>query len=64
MQLADESYTIILAFSIAIIILSIIICICFRHQDAIFRLCKKNKVAPEAVYTEKPSELTLEIKPV
>ncbi len=54
MQLADESYTIILAFSIAIIILSIIICICFRHQDAIFRLCRKNKVAPE----------TVELKPV
>ena len=64
MLLSDESYTIILAFCITIILLSIIILVCFRNQDAVFKLCRKNQVAPETVYLEKPPELKLEIKPV
>ena len=55
MQLSDESYTIILIFAIAIIIMSIIIMICLRF-------CKRTQVAPETVYLEKPPELKLEIK--
>lgn len=62
MQIADESYTIILIFAIAIIIMSIIIMICFRYHENIIRYCKRNQVAPETVYLEKPPELKLEIK--
>ena len=54
MKLADESYTIILAFSITAIILSIIILLCFKYRDAISSLCNNNRVSPDTVYTEKP----------
>jgi glycerol-3-phosphate acyltransferase PlsY len=64
MQLADESYTIILIFSIVAIILSIIILLCFRHRDAIANICKKNQVVPETVYLKKPPELKIEVSPV
>ena len=64
MKLADESYTIILIFSIVAIILSIIILVCFRYYDVILRLCKKNQVVPETVYLKKPPELKIEVSPV
>jgi hypothetical protein len=64
MILSDESYTMILVFSIVAIILSIIILLCFRYHDMISNICRKNQVAPETVYMKKPLEMKLEIKPV